>query len=113
MISPSASSPTSAPSRRASKACAIAATLLLSCLLTSCASDSSAAKALPAQLQRPDLQLYQPRVLRLPAGQEVPTLDGKYRPQVDEVWHSAAAFNQLEQENINLNAALAQLRARQ
>lgn len=79
--------------------------MLLSALLTSCASESSAPKA--------SLQIYQPRVLRLKAGQEVTTQDGLYRPQADEVWHSAAAFNELEQENLNLAAALAQLRARQ
>lgn len=78
--------------------------MLLSFWLTSCASVSSAPKASPS--------LYQPRVLRLAAGQEVQTKDGTHRPQADEVWHSDAAFRQLEQEVINLTAALAQRNAR-
>lgn len=85
--------------------CVLVAMILLSALLTGCASASSAPKDMLLQ--------YQPRVLRLAAGQEVTTRDGRYRPQVDEVWHSAAAYQQLEQENINLAAAIAQLRARQ
>lgn len=76
---------------------------MLSGLLTSCASASSAPKALPS--------LFQPPVLRLAAGQEVPTRDGPYRPPADEVWHADARYRALEQENINLAAALAQLRA--
>ncbi len=78
--------------------------LLLSSLLTGCVSDSSAPKV--------SLQIYQPPVLRLAAGQEVATKDGRYLPQVDEVWHSDARYQQLEHENINLSAALAQERAR-
>ena len=85
--------------------CAIGAMMLLSASLMSCTSVSSADRA--------SLQIYQPRVLRLAAGQETPTRDGRYLPQVDEVWHSDAAYRALEQENNNLAAALAQLRARQ
>jgi hypothetical protein len=81
-----------------------AAMLATSSALISCASGSSARKA--------SLQIYQPRVLRLPAGQPIPTRDGVYSPQTDEVWHSAAAFEQLERENLNLAAALAQERNR-
>lgn len=77
--------------------------MLPAALLTSCASASSAPKVSP--------QIYQPRVLQLKAGQPVPTKAGTYLPQADEVWHSDAAFRQLEQENINLASALAQLRA--
>lgn len=84
--------------------CGLAATLMLSASLTSCASASSAPKELPS--------LYQPPVLRIYSGQEILTRDGVYRPQADEVWHSDARYRQLEQENINLAAALAQERAR-
>lgn len=77
---------------------------LLSALLTSCASVPRA--------PRESRQLYQPRVLRLEAGQEVQTRDGIHRPQVDEIWHSDAAFRAVEQEAINLASALAQLRSR-
>lgn len=104
MTSPSASRTTSASWKPASLPCVLVVILMLTVSLTSCASVSSAPRA--------SLEIYQPRVLRLKAGQEVPTVDGRYRPQVDETWHSAAAFNQLEKENINLAAALAQERAR-
>ena len=83
---------------------ALAVTTLLSVGLTSCASESSAPRA--------SLQIYQPRVLRLPPGQAIPTQDGIYTPPAAEVWHSPTAFQQLEQENINLAAALAQERNR-
>jgi outer membrane biogenesis lipoprotein LolB len=83
---------------------ALAATMLASLLLTACASVSPAPKA--------SLQVYQPRVLQLKAGQAVTTQAGIYVPQKDEVWHSAAAFEQLERENLNLSAALAQERNR-
>lgn len=86
---------------------------LLSALLTSCASGFSAPKASPPLSLAIAPQLYQPRVLRLRAQQEIATLDGVHRPKTDEVWHSDAAYRQLEQENINLAAALAQLRARE
>jgi len=105
MNSPATSRQKSPRSRPASRLCAIAGILLLSLWLTACASVSS--------VPRESLQIYQPRVLRLSAGQEVQTVDGRYRPQVAEVWHSDAAFRQLEQENLNLTAALAQERARQ
>lgn len=81
------------------------AVMTLACAgLTSCASVSSAPSA--------SSQIYQPRVLRLQAGQAVTTRDGIYRPQTDETWHSARAFEQLEQENLNLAAALTQERNR-
>ena len=87
-----------------SRLCALAVMTLVIAALTSCASVSSAPPV--------SLQVYQPRVLRLAAGQSVPTQDGIYRPQTAEVWHSAAAFAQLEQENLNLAAALTQERNR-
>jgi len=75
--------------------------LLLSLLPTGCASASREASASLAAST-----LYQPPILRLPAGQEIQTRDGRYRPQADEIWHSDARYRQLEQENINLAAAL-------
>lgn len=72
--------------------------------LTSCATASLPAKA--------SLQVYQPRVLRLEAHQVIATRDGTYLPQFDETWHSAAAYEQLEREVLNLNAALLQERNR-
>jgi hypothetical protein len=56
--------------------------------------------------------LYQPPVLAIPAGQPIQTLQGTYLPQVNEVWHSPARFEALEQSNQNLAAALAEERAR-
>lgn len=84
--------------------CALVVTTLAIVALTSCASVSSAPRASP--------QIFQPRVLRLQAEQPVTTRDGIYRPQTDEVWHSARAYEQLEKENLNLAAALAQERNR-
>jgi hypothetical protein len=72
--------------------------------LTSCAAVSSAPKA--------SLRIYQPRVLHLTAGQPVQTPEGVYIPQVDEIWHSAAAYADLETQLINTAAALAQERNR-
>jgi hypothetical protein len=80
------------------------AVMTSSAVLMSCASASSVPRA--------SLQIYQPRVLRLQASQPIPTRDGVYSPQTDEVWHSARAFEQLEQENLNLAAALSQERNR-
>jgi len=76
--------------------------MLLSALLTGCVTGSSAPKA--------SLEIYQPRVLRLKAGQPVPTADGLYRPQADETWHSAAAFDAVESQLLNATAALSHLR---
>ena len=108
MTSPSASNPTSPASRQASRVCAIVGILLLSFLLTSCASDSAEPKESPAT----SMQLYQPPVLRLYQGEVIRTRDGRYIPQVDEVWHSDARYRALERELINSNAALAQERSR-
>lgn len=88
--------------------CVLVATMLLSFLLTGCGSASSEPKASPSA----SLRIYQPRVLQLKAGQPVPTAAGIYIPQTDEVWHSAAAYAALEQEALNLSAALAQERSR-
>jgi hypothetical protein len=91
--------------KRKSSVCAITATVLLSAVLTGCATASSA--------PRESLQIYQPRVLRLPAGQPVQTVEGIYRPQTDETWHSDADYQELERLLINTAAALVQERNRQ
>lgn len=83
---------------------ALAAMTLASALLTGCATGSSAPKE--------SAQIYQPRVLQLQAGMPVPTKAGTYIPQTDEVWHSAAAYEEVESQLINVTAALAQERAR-
>lgn len=82
--------------------CVLVVTMLLSSLPTGCATASSAPKG--------SLQLYQPRVLQLPAGVPIPSKAGIYTPQVDEVWHSAAAYQDLENQLINTAAALSQQR---
>lgn len=76
-------------------------------LLTGCGH----ALPVPDQSSVASSMLYQPPILRLQAGQEIQTRDGKYRPQVDEVWHSDARYRQLEQENIDLAAALQKAKA--
>ncbi len=92
---------TSTAPKTKSRAFALLAMTLLSVALTSCVSDSNAPKAMP-------LSIYQPRSLQLKAGVTISTKGGNYTPQTDETWHSAAAFNEVEQENINLSSALAQ-----
>lgn len=89
-----------------SRVCAIVATICLLAGLTGCALVSSAPKVSPAA------SLYQPRVLRLVAGQPVPTLDGSYSPQVDELWHSDRAYRELEAQLVDTAAALAQVQNR-
>lgn len=91
---------TSRRSRTRSIVCALLAATLTSAGLTSCATVSSPDKV--------SLQLYQPRVLRLAAGQPVATRDGSYTPQVDETWHSDAAYRDLEAKLLTTAAALAQ-----
>lgn len=90
--------------RTPSARCVAAILLIVTAKLTGCATASSEPRA--------SLQIYQPRVLRLSAGRAVETRDGTYRPQVDETWHSAAAYEALETQLINTAAALAQERAR-
>lgn len=87
-----------------SPACVSLALALITLSLTGCLSGSSAPKASP--------QIYQPRVLLLKAGQPVQTREGLYLPQLDETWHSAAAYELLENQVINTAAALAQERNR-
>ncbi len=92
--------------RPQSLACVIAATITLLGVLTGCALVSSAPKVSPAA------SLYQPRVLRLAAGQTVPTQDGSYKPEVAEIWHSDRAYRELESQLIDTAAALAQVQNR-
>lgn len=53
--------------------------------------------------------IYQPRTLTLKAGQPVITPNGIYTPQVDETWHSAAAFRAVEQQAVDCAAAYAEI----
>lgn len=89
-----------------SRACVIAVTITLLGVLTGCALVSSAPKVSPAA------SLYQPRVLRLAAGQTVPTQDGPYKPEVAEIWHSDRAYRELEAQLIDTAAALSQIQNR-
>lgn len=77
---------------------------MCSALLTGCAVASSVPKA--------SLQVYQPRVLLLKAAVPIQTPAGIYTPQTDEVWHSAQAYADLENQLLNTAAALAQERNR-
>lgn len=68
-----------------------AALLLLTAgLLTSCAS--------PSPTVADSMTLYSPPFLRLPAGTEVKTLDGIYRSQAEEVWHSDTEYQRRVRE---------------
>jgi len=87
--------------------CAVLACLLTLWLLTGC---ETASPAGPGSLSQS--LLYQPPVLRLPAQQPVQTLDGVYRPQTQEVWHSDARFRQLEQQLVDATTALTELQNR-
>jgi hypothetical protein len=70
--------------------------------LTGCATASSGVAA--------SSQLYQPRILALPAGQPIQTSNGIYTPQTAEVWHSPTEFKKIEAQVIDLAAALDQVR---
>lgn len=83
----------------------LALILLVSLLLIGCESVSREGRVSSAESM-----LYQPPTLFLQAGVPVKTKEGTYTPQVDEVWHSHARFTALEQENIDLAAALAALK---
>jgi len=85
-------------------ACVALAMLLLSSLLTGCSHVSPAS----ADSRR----LYQPPVLRLPAGQPIQTQDGLYQPQTAEIWHSDARFLALASSYTDALAALAASQAR-
>jgi hypothetical protein len=57
------------------------------------------------------LRIYQAQTLRLRAGAEVPTREGIYQPQTDEVWYSAALYTERAREADALAAALQQARS--
>jgi hypothetical protein len=86
------------------KSCAFALflTMAASALLTGCAGASLGDKA--------SLLMYQPRILPLKAGTPIQTAAGIYTPRFDEIWHSAAAYQELESQLIDLAAARAQRR---
>lgn len=63
--------------------------LLTTLLLTSC------------QSKKIDATLYQPKTLILEANVEIPTAEGKYRPQFKEVWHSQQRVDDLERKLSN------------
>lgn len=50
----------------------------------------------------PALNIYQPPVLTLEAGTEVRTVDGVYKAQTRETWHSDARYCELESKYIKL-----------
>ena len=85
-------------------ACAWLAILPASWLLTGCSHVSPAS----ADSRR----LYQPPVLRLPAGQPVQTQDGVYLPQTAEIWHSDARFLALAASYTDALSALATAQAK-
>lgn len=58
--------------------------------LTSCVPNSSK-NAKP-------LNIYQPSILSLEKDKPVPTKDGIYTPQTDEVWHSDKRYRQVERD---------------
>ena len=93
------------PSKLKLPAFALALLPLTIFALTACSSYYSQ----NAVLQR---QLYQPPILHLKAGTPIQTAEGVYTPQVDEVWHSAARFNEVERQAQNLAAALQQTTAK-
>jgi hypothetical protein len=79
------------------------AALTLTCaalLCSGCASTGGGASS----------RIYQTQTLRLSKGTEVPTRDGIYQTQTDEVWYSAALYEQRARESETLAAALQQLR---
>jgi hypothetical protein len=85
-------------------ACALLAALPIILLPTGCKTAASAPAA--------SWPIYQPRVLRLPAGVPVTTVEGVYTPAADEDWHSAAALEKAESAARNAAAALAQEQSR-
>lgn len=44
------------------------------------------------------LNIYQPTILSLEKGKTIPTKDGMYTPQLNEVWHSDARYRKLERD---------------
>lgn len=95
-------------SRTTSRGCGLLLLMLISCGLIGCATGPSAWKGSPL----PAASIYQPRVLVLPADRPVQTISGVYTPYNVEVWHSQAAFREMELQVEDLTGALAQERAR-
>lgn len=93
--------------KRSSSSFAALVAISMSALLIGCSTVSPAPEASSAHSR-----LYQPRLLRLAAGQPIETRDGSYLPKQDEVWHSPAAFDDVETKLLNALAALDQTRNR-
>lgn len=90
--------------KRSTPFCAALLAIGLSAMLTGCATGSREPVASSA--------LYQPRILRLEAGQVIATRDGTYLPKHHEVWHSPAAFDAVETQLLDALATLDQVRSR-
>ncbi len=69
---------------------AILALSLMLSVLISCTTKSPKSETI--------LNVYQPSVLTLPPGAEVPTEQGLYRTQTREVWHSDKRFREIERQ---------------
>ena len=93
--------------KRSFTCCAALLAISLSAMLIGCSTVSPAPEASSAHSR-----LYQPRLLRLAAGQVIATKDGTYLPKQDEVWHSPQAFEDVETKLLNALAALDQTRNR-
>lgn len=93
--------------KRSSSCFAACLALSTSALLIGCSTVSPVPEASSAHSR-----LYQPRILRLEAGQVIATKDGTYLPQQDEMWHSPQAFEDVETKLLNALAALDQNRNR-
>ncbi len=59
--------------------------LLFILMLTSCSQSNKVPKT-----------IYQPKFLFLKAGVEIPTLEGNFTPETDQIWHSAQKVEELE-----------------
>ena len=57
--------------------------------------------ACTAPLKVGNLNIYQPSTLRLQKDIPIQTLDGVYKPQLDEIWHSDKRYRILEREIYN------------
>jgi hypothetical protein len=68
-------------------------TLLTLLLLTGCSQGLSPKKS--------TLNIYQAPVLRVEKGTEIQTLDGLYKVQQDEIWHSDDRYRSLERQLID------------
>jgi hypothetical protein len=79
------------------------AALTLTCAALLCSGCASTGGAVSSRI-------YQPQTLRLSKGTQVQTRDGDYIAQTDEVWYSAALYEQRAREAEALAAALQQFR---